>query len=160
MLRSPSRTIGWSSTISRRITGSLAKRDVPLRAERQGNRDRRPVPAPALDPAGAAEQARTFPHPGEPETAVGRAGVVIEADAIITNLDVEPVRLAAHLDFDCLAAGMARRIDQALLKNAEGRCLDGHRQTPVADPLDESTGPARRTRRPTAGAPAARDGSR
>src|SRR6266478_6536583 len=117
MLRRPSRTIGWSSTIRTRIR-RLGAIGGP-RAERQARADSGAVLGPPLDDALAAQQPGALPHREE------------ERRAFLPDVNVDPRR-----------ARVLEGVGERFLDDAERGGLDGGGQADVLEVLGERDGPA------------------
>src|SRR2546423_3214130 len=111
-VRSPSRTTPWSSAIRTRI-GS-APGTVHLEAHGRPRTRRRADLEPAADALGA------LLHRGQPQvrrTQAGRTG--IEADAVVRDLEPEEPVLAGEPHDDPRGVGVAERVLERLLGDAE-----------------------------------------
>ena len=131
------------------------RRRESLGNERQRHADRRAAAVHALDAAGAAEQPRALPHPGEAEPAplAGVVALARETDAVVAHLQMQPALAAAQLDRDVAAVPMACGVDEALLEDAEHRGLHRRRHPHVTQVVDEVGRPARLPRRLLEGPP-------
>src|SRR5262245_48639480 len=138
MLRSPSRTIGWSSTRRTRArddgtsaTGAQGEPHVDAQAPVSGT----------LDHARAAYQPRALAHADEAEAAPF-GSLAVEPDAVVAHLEMEPVLLASQLDVDAPRPRVLADIRERLLEDPERRRLDDGRQSLLAQVLLEGRHPS------------------
>src|SRR5262245_52949638 len=94
MLRSPSLTIGWSST---RRTRARADATSATSSQRELHVDAQAPVSGTLDRARASHQACALTHADEAEAAPLRF-LALEPDAVVAHLEMEPVLLASQLE--------------------------------------------------------------
>src|SRR5882762_257058 len=142
MLRRPSRTIGWSSTIRTRI-GRLGAIGGP-RTERQARADSGAVLGPPLDDALAAQQPGALPHREQAEPAARRlARGALEAHAPVGDREEERRAFLPDVNVDPRRARVLEGVGERFLDDAECGGLDGGGQAGVLEVLGERDGPAR-----------------
>src|SRR6266511_2839386 len=108
-MRSPERTIPWSSAISTRM-------------DSYSQADARPDGRFGLDLELASDQQRPLPHPGDPEPAVRLAEH--EAVPVVAHAQLQAVAVAAQAHPDVLGARMADHVRERLLGDPIGDELD------------------------------------
>src|SRR3990170_8193332 len=120
IIRTPSRTMAWSSATTTLILAIHAHLD----------RDHRLHPRaptfPGLHPECAAEQFGAFPHPQQPHPALAPGGDVREVEAAAVVRDRHPHVLRGDRDLDPRAMGLSvfQDVRDGLLHDAEHRGFD------------------------------------